>query len=72
MLSPFKATHMVVRFATSDSVSKKALLLRKLAPGMNIVCWTTNQRDAEIVRRTFQEQDKDEEREYAVTAYAVE
>lgn len=67
MLSRFKATHMVVGFAASDSLSRQALLLGKLTPGMNTVCWTTNHADAEIVRRTFQELDTDEEREYAVT-----
>ena len=72
-MSPFKPTHMVVSFAASDSRSKEALLLKKTAPGMNPVCWTTNLRDAETVRRTFQELDKnkdeDEQREYAVVEF---
>ena len=54
-----KPTHLVVGVAEDSSQLRQARILGELKAGMEIIAWTTNASDAEIVRRTFQELNSD-------------
>ena len=57
-------THIVVGMDENNSVLKQSAMLGEFRPEMEIVAWCQNASDADIVRRTWQEMNR--ERHYYV------
>lgn len=53
-MSEFHPTHTVVGVDSDDSQLNQAALLREFRQGMEIIAWCQNDKDAEIVRRTWE------------------
>ena len=57
----FEKKNTIVGVDENNSRLKQAARLRQLEAGMEIIAWCPNTSDAEIIRRTWQEQNPEKE-----------